>query len=278
MAGGVCAACGGVIPPMELDVATGRGRCPDCDREGTYLRPPAPIAPAPPRPSALLWVIRRAEARAPVDDGPFRRAGAARPETVVEVRAVDADDPRAAVTVTATAVHGLTSVARADVTGFACAAAPDGQWDLVVVAGARAALARGTPPSIVALAELLSAELGLPWRGTAQAVAAPIVPGLARRDDGALTLVPRRRRRSLQALVDDVLASGLILDRSRLRWSEGPAAIAVPTIERFVARGDQLAVVVDQRARPMWQDLCDARAIATALNLELDRLRAPARR
>ena len=68
MAGGVCAACGGVIPPMELDVATGRGRCPDCDREGTYLRPPAPIAPAPPRPSALLWVIRRAEARALVDD------------------------------------------------------------------------------------------------------------------------------------------------------------------------------------------------------------------
>ncbi len=272
----VCGACGGVIPPMELDLATGRGRCPDCGNdEAVPAR--APHRPRPPgRPSALLWVTRRTAPGALVDAGPFRRAGAARLETIVELRAVDSDEPRPAITVTTTAIHGLVTVSRADLTDLRCVAAPDGWWELVGVADAQVTLARGSRPSITALADCVSAELGLPWRDTAPAVAASVLPGATRRADGALAVVPRHRR-SIGAFVDAVLTAGLVLDRHRLRWWIGGSEhrVAQAAIERFVSAGDhQLAVIAHQRTRVLWDDLLDARAMATVLNLELDRLRA----
>lgn len=278
--GFVCAACGGVIPPMDLDLVSGRGGCPDCGHAVTVPAPPPPRPRAPARPSALLWVTRRTAHGALVDAGPFRRAGAARPETVVELRAVDSDDPRPAVTVTATALHGVASVRRADVTELRCAAAPEGGWELVAVAGDRVRLARGTPPSIVAMADYVSAELGLPRRDRAHAVAAPVVPGVVRRDDGALAVVPRRRR-SLHAFVEALLTAGLVLDRERLRWWDGghEHGVALGAIERFVFADDrQLTVIAHRRRRVLWHDLVDARALATVLNLELDWLRDVDRR
>jgi hypothetical protein len=48
---GVCAACGGTVPPMDRIAGTDRGHCPDCDREVAVLEPGAPrLLAAPPSP------------------------------------------------------------------------------------------------------------------------------------------------------------------------------------------------------------------------------------
>ncbi|MBK9030803.1 MAG: hypothetical protein IPL61_05590 [Myxococcales bacterium] len=278
------------------------------------------------QPSALLWLTRRTEGAGPIADGPFRQAGAPRPMTVLEVRAVDATDPRPAVTVTDRDLIGLTTVARADVTALGCAAAADGRWALVAVAGARVALARGSPPSVAAMARLLSEELALPRLAAAEPATALVPPGwiATRMPDDALALGPRRSSRALVAgvagialgaaalaralgsPVDAAIGAGVqaalvgavgavvlhlgqryrrraTLDRRGLRWAGGGAAGALPlaAIDRFLAPGpgdDVVVVVADDRARPVFTETPGARAIATALNLELDRLRAPGRR